>query len=85
MDVHGSNVRVTNIEPGIVETEFSDVRFEDEDTRAAEVYEDTRALQAEDVADTILWSVSRPEHVDIQELVIYPTDQAAPHMIARRR
>lgn len=85
MDVHGSNVRVTNIEPGIVETEFSEVRFRGDEERAEGVYDDTRPLTADDIADTILWSASRPEHVDIQELVIYPTDQAAPHMIARDR
>jgi NADP-dependent 3-hydroxy acid dehydrogenase YdfG len=83
MDVHGNNVRVTNIEPGIVDTEFSEVRFDGDTERAESVYEDTRPLTPNDVVDTILWSVSRPEHVNVQELVIYPTDQAAPGMVHR--
>ncbi len=83
MDVHGSGVRICNIEPGIVETEFSQVRFHGDDEAADQVYADTRPLTAEDVADAILYCASRPDHVDIQELVIYPTDQAAPGMIHR--
>ncbi len=83
MDLHGSGVRVTNIEPGIVETEFSEVRFKGDEDRADQVYADTRPLVAEDIADSILWACSRPDHVDIQEVVIYPTDQAAPGQIHR--
>lgn len=84
MDLHGTGVRVTNIEPGIVETEFSEVRFKGDQARAAEVYEDTRPLYAEDIADSILWACSRPDHVDIQEVVIFPTDQASVRMIHRQ-
>lgn len=83
MDIHGSNVRITNIEPGIVDTEFSHIRFRGDEDRAEQVYADTRALTPDDIADTILYSASRPDHVNIQELVIYPTDQAAPGMIHR--
>lgn len=83
MDVHGSNVRVTNIEPGIVDTEFSDVRFRGDTEQARSVYEDTRALLPEDIADAIVWSITRPEHVNMQEIVVYPTDQADPRMIHR--
>ncbi len=76
MDLLGTNIRVTNIEPGMVETEFSQVRFRDQD-KAKAVYKGMRPLTAEDIAETIEWTLSRPAHVNIQELVIYPTDQAA--------
>jgi 3-hydroxy acid dehydrogenase / malonic semialdehyde reductase len=84
MDLHGSGLRVTNIEPGLVETEFSLVRFRGDAERARKVYADTRSLRAEDVADTILWCCSRPSHVNVQELVLYPTDQAHVGMVHRR-
>lgn len=84
MDLHGTGVRVTNIEPGLVETEFSIVRYDGDESRAKKVYADTRPLRAEDIAETILWCVQRPAHVNIQELVIYPTDQAHVGMVHRR-
>lgn len=74
MDLMGHPIRVTNIEPGMVETEFSLVRFGNEN-KAKNVYEGMTPLKAEDIAETILWCVERPAHVNIQELVIYPTDQ----------
>ncbi len=76
MDLLGKNIRVTNIEPGMVETEFSLVRHKGDAAKAKAVYADTRPLRPEDVADTILWACSRPPHVNVQELVLYPTDQA---------
>jgi len=84
MDVHGSGVRVTNIEPGLVETEFSEVRFRGDKAQADKVYQGYRPLLADDLADTILWCVDRPPHIDIQELVIYPTDQSAIRMVAKK-
>jgi len=84
MDLQGSGIRVTNIEPGLVETEFSIVRYKGDEARAKKVYADTRPLRAEDVADTILWCCSRPPHVNVQELVLYPTDQAHVGMVHRR-
>ena len=84
MDLHGTGIRVTNIEPGLVETEFSVVRYRGDVERAAKVYADTRPLRPEDVADTILWCCSRPSHVNVQELVLYPTDQAHVGMVHRR-
>ncbi len=83
LDAQGTGLRVTNIEPGLVETEFSEVRFHGDKQRAAAVYSDTRALKAEDVADTILWCVGRPSHVNVQELVLYPTDQASVRDVVR--
>lgn len=75
MDLAGTGVRVTNIEPGMVETEFSVVRFGDE-RKAKAVYQGMTPLSGADIAETIAWCLSRPAHVNIQELVIYPTDQA---------
>jgi len=83
MDLFGTPIRVTNIEPGMVETEFSQVRLQNEE-RAKAVYRGMRALSAEDVADTIAWSLTRPAHVNIQELVVFPTDQAAIQQVYRR-
>lgn len=77
MDLLGTPVRVTNIEPGMVETEFSEVRYSGDKEKAAKVYQGMTPLKASDIAETIAWCVSRPSHVNIQELVIYPVDQAA--------
>ena len=83
MDLLGTPVRVTNIEPGMVETEFSDVRLGDAE-RAKSVYRGMTPLSPGDIADTIVWSLSRPLHVTIQEMVIFPTDQASIGMVHRR-
>lgn len=76
MDLLGTGIRVTNIEPGMVETEFSEVRFQDKD-KAKQVYKNMQPLTPQDIAETIVWSLLRPAHVNIQELVIFPTDQAS--------
>ncbi|KYG70067.1 NAD(P)-dependent oxidoreductase [Bdellovibrio bacteriovorus] len=83
MDLLGSKVRVTNIEPGMVHTEFSYVRLGDQ-SKADKVYEGMTPLSAQDIAETIAWCVARPAHVNIQELVIYPTDQAHVGQVARK-
>lgn len=83
MDLLGSKIRVTNIEPGMVQTEFSLVRFNDQE-KADKVYEGMTPLFAQDIAETVAWCVARPAHVNIQELVIYPTDQAHVGQIARK-
>ncbi len=82
MDLMGTGLRVVNIEPGLVETEFSKVRLED-DEKAAAVYADMTPLLPQDIADSILWSLQCPRHVNIQELVIFPTDQPAVGMVHR--
>jgi 3-hydroxy acid dehydrogenase/malonic semialdehyde reductase len=82
-DVHGTGIRVANIEPGMVETEFSNVRFADEQ-KAKQVYAGMKPLTADDIAETILWVIKQPKHVNIQEVVIYPTDQSAIGMVERR-
>lgn len=76
LDLAGTGLRVTNIEPGMVETEFSEVRFRDKE-KAAQVYKGMRPLTPKDIAETIVWTTDRPAHINIQELVIFPTDQAA--------
>jgi hypothetical protein len=82
MDLAGSNVRVTNIEPGMVNSEFSLVRLEDQE-KADKVYEGMTPLSPKDIAETILWCVQRPPHVNIQEVMIYPTDQACVGQVNR--
>lgn len=82
MDLKGTGVRVTNVEPGMVNTEFSLVRLGSQQ-KAAAVYEGMMPLSATDIADTVLWCLSRPAHVNIQELVIYPTDQASVGQVVR--
>lgn len=83
LDLNGTGVRVTEIAPGMVKTEFSDVRFGDKE-KAKAVYHGVDALVPRDVAEAVAFAVSRPKHVNIQELVIYPTDQAAPGVVHRR-
>ena len=83
MDLLGKPVRVTNIEPGMVETEFSMVRFEDA-KKAKAVYEGIKPLTAEDVAESIVWCLNRPSHVNVAELVLYPRDQASVRDVHRK-
>ena len=83
LDLMGTGLRVTNIEPGMVETEFSEVRFQSKE-RAKGVYKGMTPLSGRDVAECILWTVQRPSHVNIQELVIFPTDQAAIQHVHRK-
>ena len=75
MDLVGTRVRVSSVDPGLVETEFSEVRFHGDAERAERVYEGYEPLSSEDVADVVLWIVNAPEHVDIFDVVVMPTDQ----------
>jgi 3-hydroxy acid dehydrogenase/malonic semialdehyde reductase len=75
-DVLGTAVRVTSVDPGMVETEFSKVRFRGDDARAAKVYEGLTPLSAQDVADAIVWAATRPAHVNIARIGLTPVDQA---------
>lgn len=75
-DLLGSKVRVSCIQPGMAETEFSDVRFKGDQEKAAKVYEGTEPLSAQDVAETIAWVVNRPPHVNINSLEVMCVDQA---------
>ena len=84
MDVHGSGVRVTEVSPGLVGgTEFSDVRFRGDHDRARKVYEGLQPLTPEDIAETILWCVQRPPHVNVQEIIVMPVAQASVTMVKR--
>ncbi len=78
----GKPIRITEVAPGLVETEFSIVRFGDEDA-ARKVYEGIDTLTAEDIADCIRWAVTRPPHVNIDEIVVRPLAQASTTVIAR--
>ncbi len=83
-DLHGTAVRVTNIEPGFSETEFSIVRFKGDAERAKKLYEGTAPLRPDDIAESIFWCATLPEHVNINRLEIMPTVQAfAPFTIKR--
>lgn len=76
IDLIGTPVRVTSIDPGMVETEFSQVRFRGDHERAAKVYQDITPLRPEDVADAIVWAASRPAHVNIHTVLLTSIDQA---------
>jgi 3-hydroxy acid dehydrogenase / malonic semialdehyde reductase len=84
METLGNNIRVTSVDPGLVETEFSVVRFRGDAERAAKVYDRTRPLTAKDVAACVVFAAGRPAHVNLDTIVVMPTDQAAPHMVHRR-
>jgi len=75
-DLHGTGVRATCVAPGMAETEFSQVRFKGDDAKAAKVYEGTRPLTGEDIAECVFWCASLPEHVNINQLEVMPTDQS---------
>jgi 3-hydroxy acid dehydrogenase / malonic semialdehyde reductase len=77
-DLIGTNVRVTNIEPGLVgSSEFSLVRFKGDKDKAAEIYKDAHALVPEDIADCIVWAVTRPKNVNICRIEVMPVSQGA--------
>jgi NADP-dependent 3-hydroxy acid dehydrogenase YdfG len=84
LELVGEPIRVTEVAPGMVETEFSLVRFKGDAARAAEVYRGVRPLTGGDIADCILWAVTRPPHVNIDELVVRPIAQANAFTVARR-
>jgi NADP-dependent 3-hydroxy acid dehydrogenase YdfG len=83
METLGSGVRVTSVDPGLVETEFSEVRFRGDRERAAKVYADTRPLTADDIAECVTWAAARPPHVNIDQILVMPTDQAGPRDLHR--
>ena len=85
MDLLGTPIRVSTIDPGLVETEFSMVRFHGDTLRAAKVYEGIQPLTGEDIADAVLYCASRPPHIQIAEIIIFPTAQRASTMVARNK
>ncbi len=84
LDLAGTGVRVSTVDPGMVETGFSTVRFRGDAERARAVYQGMTPLAPEDVADAILWVVTRPPHVNVGEVVLWPTDQASTTTVKRR-
>ncbi|MFH2035211.1 MAG: SDR family NAD(P)-dependent oxidoreductase [Candidatus Zixiibacteriota bacterium] len=84
LDLLDSPVRVSTVDPGMVETEFSLVRFRGDKDRAKTVYTGLRPLKAIDVAEAVLFCVTRPAHVTIQQVIIMPTDQATAMMVNRK-
>jgi serine 3-dehydrogenase len=83
MDLLGTNVRVSSVDPGLVETEFSQVRFRGDDRRAAQTYANMRPLKGEDVAEIVIFCATRPPHVDIAQVIVMPTDQASVNQVHR--
>jgi NADP-dependent 3-hydroxy acid dehydrogenase YdfG len=83
IDLNKHNIRVSAIHPGAVETEFSEVRFKGDKEKAKNVYKGFKALQPEDIADIIYFVVTRPYHVNIEDLIVYPTAQASATILNR--
>ncbi len=83
IDLNKHNIRVSGIHPGAVETEFSEVRFKGDVEKAKSVYSGYKALQATDIAEIIHFVITRPYHVNIEDLVVYPTAQASATILNR--
>jgi NADP-dependent 3-hydroxy acid dehydrogenase YdfG len=84
MDLVDTPIRVCTVDPGLVETEFSVVRFRGDAERAAKVYDNIKALEPGDVAEAVLFCATRPAHVQLAQLLILPTVQASPTMVHRK-
>ncbi len=85
IDLNGTPVRVTTVDPGMVETDFSNIRFRGDREKANKVYAGLDPLTPEDIAETILWTAMRPAHIEIQSVVITPTAQANAYVVHRRQ
>jgi len=84
MDVLDKNIKVSTVDPGLVETEFSVVRFSGDEEKANNVYKGIVPLTAEDIADAVLYCATRLEHVNINEIILTPLSQASPTMVHRK-
>lgn len=84
MDLLGTPIRVTTVDPGLVETEFSIVRFHGDTERAANIYKGLTPLSPGDIADAIVWAATRPPHVNISDIVLMPVAQASPTLVDRK-
>ena len=84
IDLLGTRVRMSSVDPGMVETEFSLVRFHGDDARAQTVYEGVDPLKAEDIADAVCYVLNTPPHVNVQQMLIMPTVQRSPYAMDRR-
>ena len=83
IDIAGTAIRVTNLKPGLVETNFSNIRFHGDTGRAANVYKGIKPLTGDDIADVAVYAANAPEHVQIAEVLILATHQASGSMIVR--
>lgn len=84
LELLGQPIRVTEINPGLVETEFSIVRFSGDEERAKKVYEGMTPLSGEDIAECVRWAVTAPPHVNIDQILVQPVDQATATRVHRR-
>jgi 3-hydroxy acid dehydrogenase/malonic semialdehyde reductase len=84
LDLSGTGVRVTSVDPGMVETEFSLVRFRADKERAEKVYQGFTPLSPDDIADAVVYCATRPPHVNISEMIVMPTDQASTLVIHKK-
>jgi serine 3-dehydrogenase len=84
LDLNGTPVRVSEVAPGMVETEFSLVRFHGDAERAGKVYQGLTPLGPDDVADAVVWCATRPLHVNVSDVIIWPTAQASPSVVHRK-
>jgi NADP-dependent 3-hydroxy acid dehydrogenase YdfG len=84
IELLGEPIRITEINPGLVETEFALVRFDGDRERAATVYDGMTPLTGDDIADCIAWAATRPPHVNVDEIVVRPLDQASVWHVHRR-
>lgn len=84
LDLNKHNIKVSEINPGLVETSFSDVRFKGDKTKAKNVYKGYKALRANDIAEIISFVISRPKHVNIADLLVLPSDQASSIQINKK-
>ncbi len=80
-DLHGTKVRVSMVSPGLVDTEFSVVRYDGDKNQADQVYEDMQPLVAEDIAEVIHFTANRPPHVNIMDTIVFPVDQSSATMV----
>jgi NADP-dependent 3-hydroxy acid dehydrogenase YdfG len=84
LELSGTPIRVSEVAPGMVETEFSLVRFHGDAERAGKVYQGLTPLAPDDVADAVVWCATRPLHVNVSEVVVMPTAQASTTLVSRK-
>ncbi len=84
IDLVDTPLRVSTVDPGLVETEFSQVRFNGDTERAAQTYQGYQPLMGDDVAEAVVWIADRPEHVQIAEVIIFPTAQASAGVVHKK-
>jgi 3-hydroxy acid dehydrogenase/malonic semialdehyde reductase len=84
LDLNGTPIRVSEVAPGMVETEFSVVRFRGDTDRAGKVYQGLTPLSPDDVADAVVWCATRPPHVNVSEMIVMPTAQASTTLVHKK-